>query len=871
MKKNNRQLCFYSFTVTLLTLLLLFWHYGYAPFGDNSLASHDAGIQYLNFYSYFKDVLSGKNSLTYTFSKTLGGNCIGVFSYYLTSPFMLLSVFFKKSQLHSFFDLLVILKLSLASFTFCWFLIGRFRKYLADRSDLVKNSCIVILSVSYGLCQYNIAQSSNLMWLDGVYMLPLILLGVYRLLYSGSVWKLTVPVALSILFNWYIGGINCLFSGIWLLLELCIYLISSDFSKKAISHCLRSIARYLTAMISGVLCSCVLFLPTVSAMRNSNRGALDFSTLLNFNFTGNFSTVLSNYVFGSVSKEGSVSLFCGTFAITGLIALFLSGKVSARLKTVLGSFAVLFVMILYWEPFCTVFSLFKAVSSFWYRYSYLTIFGILFIAAFFYLAFLDKESPFVLIRSSVIFAGLLLLLRHNAKGDNALQQTCTTVLIAFFTAAAFSIFTAFTRQQLNLYRWTAFITAAGLILGSTAYNTKLLMDEYHVSEDASYKLYSAITQKQISDIQNMDQSLYRISQTTTQKMLPSNTTSNYDEAFAFNYRSISGYTSSPDDNQRDFLEHIGYTKCGENMNITNASVIGADALLSVKYTLSPYKINGLEEVSSIDNDQDKKIYRNPYALPMGLIYTDSRIKNEEADISNPFEYQNYLYSLLYGKKVSVYEPLDFSRTSEGDSKKHKAQSYSIDLKQGNYVFYGNIPWDALMDKAMLTVKNKYKTRYSWWLAPSVFYIPADQNESQATVSISSKAGYYIRPDAEQFYGLNLDTLSQVTQKISSSQPDELTIENGYVHAVCNATSDNQRLYLSVPYDKGWNVYLNGKKASYDLIDNCMYSIPLEKGENTIEMKYTCPVLYAGIAVSVFGILLTITVTLAENKKRRFKK
>lgn len=83
MKKNNRQLCFYSFTVTLLTLLLLFWHYGYAPFGDNSLASHDAGIQYLNFYSYFKDVLSGKNSLTYTFSKTLGGNCIGVFSYYL--------------------------------------------------------------------------------------------------------------------------------------------------------------------------------------------------------------------------------------------------------------------------------------------------------------------------------------------------------------------------------------------------------------------------------------------------------------------------------------------------------------------------------------------------------------------------------------------------------------------------------------------------------------------------------------------------------------------------------------------------------------------------------------------------------------------
>ena len=119
MKKQNRHLCIYSFTLTLLMLLILFWHYGYAPFGDNSMASHDAGIQYLDFYSYFKDILSGKNSITYTFTKTLGGNAIGIFSYYLASPFMLLSVFFKKSQLHTFFDVLVMLKLSLASFTFC--------------------------------------------------------------------------------------------------------------------------------------------------------------------------------------------------------------------------------------------------------------------------------------------------------------------------------------------------------------------------------------------------------------------------------------------------------------------------------------------------------------------------------------------------------------------------------------------------------------------------------------------------------------------------------------------------------------------------------------------------------------------------------
>ena len=113
---------------------------------------------------------------------------------------------------------------------------------------------------------------------------------------------------------------------------------------------------------------------------------------------------------------------------------------------------------------------------------------------------------------------------------------------------------------------------------------------------------------------------------------------------------------------------------------------------------------------------------------------------------------------------------------------------------------------------------------------------------------------------------------RLLKRFSSSQPDELTIENGYITCClqCHIWQP-EAISLCPVYDKGWNVYLNGKKASYDLIDNCMYSIPLEKVKTTIEMKYTCPVLYAGIAVSVFGILLTITVTLAENKKRRFKK
>ena len=184
-----------KFTVILVLFILLptFYLLDLAPFGPNSLASMDARIQYIDFFAYLKDLFERRADLGYTFSKTLGGTYIAVFAYYLSSPLNLLVVFFDKADLNTFFDLLVLLKLCIAAATCGAFLQYRFRKIPALFA--------VLLSLSYALMQYNIAQSSNIMWLDGVYMLPLILLGVHRLFKSGSIFLLSISIGLSILFN----------------------------------------------------------------------------------------------------------------------------------------------------------------------------------------------------------------------------------------------------------------------------------------------------------------------------------------------------------------------------------------------------------------------------------------------------------------------------------------------------------------------------------------------------------------------------------------------------------------------------------------------------------------------------------------------
>ena len=415
-----------------------------------------------------------------------------------------------------------------------------------------------------------------LMWLDGVYMPPLVLLGVYRLLYSGSCLETHCSGCIIHTFQLVYRRHQLPFSGIWLLLELCIYLISSDFSKKAISHCLRSIARYLTdsdypAYYAAACCSSLQFLPCEIPTEEH----LIFSTLLNFNFTG-ISPLFCPIMFLALSVKKEVFPCSRNFAITGLIALFCR-KSFRKAEDCSGKLRGTFVMILYWEPFCTLCfrclkrSAASGIVILTWRSSEFFYCRILF-----YLAFLDKESPFILIQKQCYFC------RASAPAASYCERRqCSSASLYYcsdrlFTAAAFSIFTAFYQTAAEPVPLDCFYRRCRPDSGSTAYNTKLRWMNIMFLKMPAINFYSAITQKQISDIQNMDSEsvpyFYRLPR---RKCFQSNTTSNYDELFAFNYRSISGYTSIPDDNQRDFLEHIGYTKCGENMNITNASVIGA--------------------------------------------------------------------------------------------------------------------------------------------------------------------------------------------------------------------------------------------------------------------------------------------------------
>ena len=57
------------------------------------------------------------------------------------------------------------------------------------------------------------------------------------------------------------------------------------------------------------------------------------------------------------------------------------------------------------------------------------------------------------------------------------------------------------------------------------------------------------------------------------------------------------------------------------------------------------------------------------------------------------------------------------------------------------------------------------------------------------------------------------------------------------------------LFLSIPYDRGWSIYDNGKEVEVMHVNIGFMGAYLEPGEHNIVVKYRTPGLYEGAAIS----------------------
>ena len=356
---------------------------------------------------------------------------------------------------------------------------------------------------------------------------------------------------------------------------------------------------------------------------------------------------------------------------------------------------------------------------------------------------------------------------------------------------------------------------------------------------------------------------YRIDRTTTRA-----DSAALNEGLALGYNQLSSYSSANNPQAIALLNSLGYSSVGEFSTRYAEPILAVDALLGVKYAIAEQAPAGYVMAKANQPESATAVYENPYALSVGITASND-IQNSTLEGENPFEKQNDLYSKILSRKVELYTKIEAAKTEDGESLKQ----WSVTLPAGSigYLYINKDTsagsyWPVALTIDQRTIKNE-----AWRFDNNIRQIAgASDAPSQHTVSIGVAEGYTDMPQDNEpvFYALNLDVFEQIISELKTSEFIPTVFEDGRIEGEYTAKDDGN-LLLSVPYDEGWNVTVNGTAAELTpAADKGLSSLNMQKGANRIVMTYKTPGALAGLAVSLATSALVAAGLFTRHKKSR---
>ena len=201
-KKPEAVILAASFLCPVLIAGIGFALRGLAPFGDKSLMAIDAWGQYFPMLREAKRLfLSGQ---MYSLAGGLGFDLIAQGAYYTNSPLWWILFLLPGEITPAGVDLIVLLRFGLMGLCFgIWSL------------KVSHSPANVVVSTAYALSGYALSFIHQFMWMDALWLLPLIVLGIDLLVEKRRPWLYLAALATCIYSNFYIAYMVCIFSCLW--------------------------------------------------------------------------------------------------------------------------------------------------------------------------------------------------------------------------------------------------------------------------------------------------------------------------------------------------------------------------------------------------------------------------------------------------------------------------------------------------------------------------------------------------------------------------------------------------------------------------------------------------------------------------------
>lgn len=850
---RSNYIYFLAFFSAPMVLMIAYALRGVYPFGSNSVLALDLNAQYIYYYEYFREIFLGDNSLLYSFSRTLGGEMIGTYAYYLASPFSFVILLFPKYLLTEAILFMILLKVGAAALTFSVYL------RVARKSDHLTT---LLFSLMYGLMSYNIVQTMNPMWLDGPIFFPLIILSLEQLIDQRRYVFYTITLALMFTASFYIGYMV----GIFVIIYFFYYLYSSDFVGSRISG-LKASAVFLISSIFAVCGSLWLLLPTYYALQFGKFGFSNpnFMPKQKLDIFDLFSKMLP-LSYDSINVWGFPFIYCGLLTLILLFLYFTSSGIDNRKK-----FSAAFILSLFFFLF-TVSSLDTLLHGFqepvWlnYRYSFVFSFFLL-IFAYEALVCLKPEDQKTLFRNSMI---LLIITAFIGRISDAYLEPEKTIWLSYVLIILYSLLIYYLKiyqypvfeRQLNklpqglvgkkiLQAVLLFVVIIELLL-----NTIALIDSAHsevyYSDRKSYRDYFDQLYPAVDYLNEIDKSFFR-TETVMRRTV--------NDPMALGIYGVSHSSSVLNQSVIDLMYRLGFASREHWTRYKGATPV-TDSLLGIHYILAEEPVNNYYE--EIFRTGDVHIYRNPYAMPIAFAVAED-FASIELDSDDPFANQNFFLSTMLGDSYTEYFKLltikdVILENIEGVEQESLVAYRIVNPSQNAHIEY--IIATAEENEMFMYLVSSVPRKVNIWLEhtyldtffdySSTCIIPLGSNPGKESVSLITtpiEGEYYLTQNL--FYYLDRPLFESTMAKLSGKKALVEKLSETSLH-ISTEVKEGEILFTSIPYDQGWQATVDGEKVEIVKTLDSLLAVKLNPGTSIVALNYFPRGLKAGIIVSVIS-------------------
>lgn len=824
------------------------------PFGGRCLVVVDGVHQYLPFFAEYQQKLQHLGSMQYTFDVGLGNNFLSLWSYYLSSPFNLIIILFGKSQLPMLLNIIISLKIILASLTFAYFLRH------AGKTP-VKNGGIIVFSLFYAFSSYVVGYYWNLMWLDCIYIFPIIILGFEKMFTKKDSRMYILALLYSFICNYYISFMICMFLVLWFF-TLHFKNIKEFFVKGF---------RFAIASLVTAAMSAVVLLPAYKGIMTTASAKFK---LPEWEYYGKFadtlrSSLLCSEVMTNQVNDSGTNLYCGIFTILLAIMFFFLKDVYLEKK--IKYFIILTILIVscnnqllnyIWHGFHNQYGIPN-------RFVFLYIFLLLIMAYEVYL----KRKSITILQIVISYVICMLFVIYCYYHANVTYDIRTYILTALFLTL-YLIFFVLYRQVIPIRR------IAGYLLLLFAFIEVIANAWFGFSQVGSSNpdYYYGDTKKfhvvkdEVSNAEG-NNAFYR-EDILEPKFV--------DEATWYNLKSVGIFGSTVKGELVTTMGQMGFYT-GANEYLYYGATPVTNALLGVKYVYVRDNDFNNVDMEYYSGNEDISVYKNEKTLPIGYMVKD-KILDYETFTNGPFTVQNQISGALtgvepifatiyedmeaesYGTNVTIRQVNDNMVTYSGANDSVRIDMiYKIPRDMDLYVNCrgNNVHKIALLIDGTERAYDRYQGQIfhvgklkAGQMVDLQFELNDGKNQSGELYCYPME---YVESQFDSFYNILKDNSMEVTGFQDTKIEGTIQVKEDGV------------FMTSIPYDKGWTLYVNGKKTDTFPIMNSFLGAKLSQGDYDIKLVYHCPGLREGCIVTLIGILCFLLICKVEHNLRQGKK